>query len=270
MKFLDGLNNDLRLALLNQLRDLWTHNSTALEGNTLTLGETAFILSEGLTVSGKSLREHQEVAGHARAIELLYDLLKQDKPITENDLFTLHQAIQTSIVIDIYQPIGAWKREPNGTYALTSDNNQTFIDYATPSDVPALMTEWLVMLNNALDLTMDAEMALNIYSDLHLAFVRIHPFADGNGRMARLISNLPVLKSGLPPILIDRNRRREYLMALSAYDIKVGCAKKDFALLPDSDLKNGFTNFCRECWQASIDLVKAIQERQQMRNSIND
>ncbi len=133
-----------------------------------------------------------------------------------------------------------------------------FSDYATPSDVPVLMKEWLVMLNNAL--------ALAMYSDLHLAFVRIHPFADGNGRMARLVSNLPILKSGLPPVLIDRNRRREYLMALSAYDIEVGCAKKGFALLPDSDLKNGFTNFCSECWQASIDLVKAIQGRQRMRN----
>lgn len=262
MKFLEGLDKDLRFGLLNQLRDLWTHNSTALEGNTLTLGETAFILSEGLTVSGKSLREHQEVAGHARAIELLYDLLKQDKPITENDLFILHHAIQTSIVVDIYQPIGAWKCEPNGTYALTSDNKQTFIDYATPSDVPTLMTEWLVMLNDALALKMDSEIALAIYSDLHLAFVRIHPFADGNGRMARLVSNLPILKSGLPPILIDRNKRREYLMALSAYDIKVGCAKKDAALLPDSDLKNGFADFCKECWQASIDLVNEIHARQ--------
>jgi Fic family protein len=262
MKFLEGLDNDLRSALLKQLRDLWTHNSTALEGNTLTLGETAFILSEGLTVSGKSLREHQEVAGHARAIELLYDLLKQDKPITENDLFILHHAIQTSIVVDIYQPIGAWKCEPNGTYALTSDNKQTFIDYATPSDVPALMTEWLIMLNDTLALTMAPEMALAIYSDLHLAFVRIHPFSDGNGRMARLVSNLPILKSGLPPILIDRNRRREYLMALSAYDIEVGCAKKGLPLLPDSDLKNVFADFCKECWQASIDLVNEIHARQ--------
>jgi Fic family protein len=267
MKFLDDLDNDLRFALLAQLRDLWTHNSTALEGNTLTLGETAFILSEGLTVSGKSLREHQEVAGHARAIELLYDLLKQDKPITEQNLFTLHQAVQTSIVVDIYQPIGAWKCEPNGTYALTSDNKQTFIDYAAPSDVPALMTEWLVMLNDALALsTMDSEMALAIYSDLHLAFVRIHPFADGNGRMARLIANLPVLKSGLPPILIERNRRREYLMAISAYDIEVGCAKKDSPLLPDSVLKNTFIHFCKECWQSSIDLVEGIHARQKIRN----
>jgi Fic family protein len=109
---------------------------------------------------------------------------------------------------------------------------------------------------------MDSKMSLAAYSDLHLAFVRIHPFADGNGRMARLVANLPVLKSGLPPILIDRNRRREYLMALSAYDIEVGCAKKGSPLLPDSDLKNNFINFCKECWQASIALVEEIHAKQ--------
>lgn len=107
------------------------------------------------------------------------------------------------------------KFEPNGTYALTSDNKQTFIDYATPS-VPTLMTECLAILNNALVLTMDLEIALAMYSDLYLAFVRIHPFADGNGHMAHLVANLPILKSELPPVLIDCNRRCEYLMTLSA------------------------------------------------------
>lgn len=266
MKFLDGLDNDLRIALLAQLRDLWTHNSTALEGNTLTLGETAFILSEGLTVSGKSLREHQEVAGHACAIELLYGLLKQDSPITESDLFSLHRAVQTSVVIDIFQPIGAWKCEPNGTYAFTLENKQTFIDYATPTNVPVLMVEWLAMLNSALEKSLDETEALKIYSDLHLAFVRIHPFADGNGRMARLISNLPILKSGFPPILVDRSKRRDYLLNLSTYDIEVGQAKVNRPLLPKSTLKNNFQEFCRECWQASLDLVKEIHDRQHLRN----
>ena len=93
MKFLDGLDSDLKAALLAQLRDLWTHTSTALEGNTLTLGETAFVLAEGLTVSGKPLKDHQEVVGHARAIELLYGLLGRLEPITEDDLFLLHRAI---------------------------------------------------------------------------------------------------------------------------------------------------------------------------------
>jgi Fic family protein len=69
--FLQNLDNDIRDALLKQLRNLWTHTSTAIEGNTLTLGETAFVLEEGLTISGKPLKDQQEVVGHARAIDLI-------------------------------------------------------------------------------------------------------------------------------------------------------------------------------------------------------
>ena len=265
MKFLDGLDHDLKVALLAQLRDLWTYTSTALEGNTLTLGETAFVLAEGLTISGKPLKDHSEVVGHAHAIELLYRLLQRNDPVTQDDLFLLHRAVQTAIVVDIYQPIGAWKRESNGTNALTLEGKQTFIDYASPVDVPVLMTEWLAMLNDALNASLNKEAALTAYTNLHQAFVRIHPFADGNGRMARLVANLPVLKSGFPPVLIDRVHRRDYLQCLSAYDLQVGPAQAGRALLPESALRGTFQNFCQGCWQASLDLVTEMKERQQVR-----
>lgn len=84
--FLKDLDKDIRDALLIQLRNLWTHSSTAIEGNTLTLGETAFVLEEGLTVSGKPLKDHQEVVGHARAIDLVYGLIRREAALTEKDL----------------------------------------------------------------------------------------------------------------------------------------------------------------------------------------
>jgi len=82
LNFLHGLDNDLKQSLIKHLRDLWTHTSTAIEGNTLSLGETAFVIEEGLTVSGKPLKDHEEVVGHAIAnsqkkIYLLY--IKQFK-----------------------------------------------------------------------------------------------------------------------------------------------------------------------------------------------
>ena len=91
--FLQDLDNDIREALLAQLRNLWTHTSTAIEGNTLTLGETAFVLEEGLTISGKPLKDHEEVVGHARAIDLIYDLIRRESDLTEKDLFDLHNAV---------------------------------------------------------------------------------------------------------------------------------------------------------------------------------
>lgn len=70
-RFLRGLSAPRKQALLHQLRDLWTHTSTAVEGNTLTLGDTHFVLEEGLCIAGKPVKDHQQIIGHARAIEIL-------------------------------------------------------------------------------------------------------------------------------------------------------------------------------------------------------
>jgi hypothetical protein len=102
-RFYDGLDADLKSALLVQIRNLWTHTSTAIEGNTLTLGETDFVLSEGLTIAGKPLRDHQEVVGHARAIELIYAMLDR-AAIAERILFDLHRAVLTEKLDGHLQP----------------------------------------------------------------------------------------------------------------------------------------------------------------------
>lgn len=95
---------------------------------------------------------------------------------------------------------------------------QAWREYARPAHVPILMADGLTLLNQSclVDLAMDA--ALAAYTRLHLGFTRIHPFFDGNGRMARLVANLPIVRSGLPPIVVARERRREYIDRLSAYD----------------------------------------------------
>jgi Fic family protein len=115
MQFFNNLDTDLKTALKAQLRDLWTHTSTAIEGNTLTLGETKFVIEEGLTISGKPLKYHQEVVGHARAIDLIYAIVDKDE-IKDTDLFELHKAVMTQVVVDEYKPVGGWKKEPNGAY----------------------------------------------------------------------------------------------------------------------------------------------------------
>lgn len=81
--FYDHLDPDIKTILLAQIRAVWTHNSTSLEGNSLTLGETDFILEEGLTIKGKPLKDHNEVYGHAKAIELIYALNHFLMPMVE-------------------------------------------------------------------------------------------------------------------------------------------------------------------------------------------
>jgi len=263
--YFDGLDRDIRAALIAQLRNLWTHTSTALEGNTLTLGETAFVIDEGLTVSGKSLKDHHEVIGHARAIDIVYNLIRRDSPITEQDVFDLHTAAQTELVTDILQPIGRWKQEPNGTYAVDAHGAQVFIDYAAPRDVPELMRAWLRLLNDYLCAAADVDSALTAYVELHISFVRIHPFFDGNGRMARLLANLPVLRSGSPPIVIPKEKRREYFGLLAAYELATGMAVTHTPLLPQPELLTSFRMLCAQSWKASTELVEQAWREQSKR-----
>jgi Fic family protein len=265
LEFLKILDQDLRDALLVQLRNLWTHSSTALEGNTLTLGETAFVLEEGLTISGKPLKDHIEVTGHARAIDLVYRLSEKDFALTEHDLFCLHRAVQTEQIVDVYKPVGAWKVEANSTVIVDGDK-QIIFEYARPGDVPTLMEAWqdlFITINKEKALT--KENALTFYCDLHAAFVRIHPFWDGNGRMARLLANIPVLKAGFPPIIIPKERRREYIQALSKYHLAVGTITAGNELLPAVDVLGEFKLFCQESWFESLQLVDEAHNKQRIR-----
>ncbi len=267
MDFLKKLDKDLQQALKVQLRNLWTHTSTAIEGNTLTLGETAFVLEEGLTVSGKPLKDHEEVVGHARAIDLVYDLLEKGCAFRAQQLFELHKAIQTQVILDVYKPIGGWKTEPNSTVGVVGGKQEVF-EYASPAAVPFLMESWFRLFQKADQdiIPGNQYLALQSYVNLHVSFIRIHPFFDGNGRLARLIANIPVLKAGLPPVIIPREQRKAYIDALSQYHYSVGQIKKGDELLPDPKALEAFTAFCEQAWEESLCLVDAIHKRQQARN----
>lgn len=266
LDFLKDLDSDLKKNLLVQLRNLWTHTSTAIEGNTLTLGETTFVLEEGLTVSGKPLKDHQEVVGHARAIDLVYACLEQGRTFGEADMFALHKAVQTEVVVDVYKPVGGWKKEPNSTVGVV-DGRQVIFDYAPPADVPLLMADWFRLFDELCrDITPgDRQEALSAYVCLHITFVRIHPFFDGNGRLARLVANIPILKAGLPPIIIPREERKAYIDELSAYHNAVGQIRAGDMLLPETGNLAEFTVFCQQAWQTSIELADEVRRKQQAR-----
>jgi Fic family protein len=264
LKPLVGLDSDIRAALLCQVRDLWTHGSTAIEGNTLTLGETKFVIEEGLTVSGKPLKDHQEVVGHARAIGLIYGWLDSD--VTVERLFDLHRAVQTAVVADIFEPYGAWKLEPNGTYAVTREGVQTFIEYARPDDIPVLMNTWLGELNRICRQALSETDAIDAYAHLHLGFVHIHPFCDGNGRMARLLANLSLLRSGHLPLVIDVSARKSYIDILADYEIASGHLDPRIGVWSGVDLEWPFRQFCRDAYSATRDLVARARVHQEERS----
>ena len=261
--YLSDLDSDLKQSLQSQLRVLWTHNSSAIEGNTLTLGETYHVLTEGLTINGKPLSHHNEVVGHAKAIDLILKYSQKNTKFTTQEIFDLHKAIQSQVIIDIYYPVGDWKREPNSTSIILDEKNIINDTYALPEDVPDLMKIWIEQLNSFL--MNPSSKPIKAYVWLHASFVRIHPFVDGNGRLARLLSNLPLIAFGLPPIVIDNIRRSQYIQTLAKWQISIGRPKIGKPLIIENEKYFDFENFCEDCWKTTYELVEKAHNLQKER-----
>lgn len=259
--FYENLPDDIRDSLIKQFTALWTFDSTGIEGNTLTLGETVKVLELGLTISGKPLKDHEETYGHAKAVELMYDLIQTEK-ISADDLFNLHRCVMQKSAIDSLRPVGNWKRDYNGTTGVR-DGKPVYMEYARPDDTPKLMARWIKEFNRKLCSASSPVKAVNVYAWAHLSFVRIHPFFDGNGRIARLIANLPLLKCGYPPLLIALTRRAEYIDLLWSYENAVGVIKPGDTLLPPHADLSAFKTLLREEWRESLRLVE--EARRQVR-----
>lgn len=280
--FLEGLDADLRSGLAQSLVAEWTHSSTALEGNTITAGDTLFVLSEGLTISGKSLREHQELHGHAQALGLMTALAQARQTIRVEHLHQLHRAIMTGAVIDSLAPVGRWKVEPNGTNAITTGGTSQWHDYAQPKHVPFLIEAWIKLLaqicrSRSLRTASGAgtststgtgqlqDRLLDAYTDLHLGLTAIHPYADGNGRLARLLANLPILRAGQAPLLIALAKRRDYLTLLGDYTLARGRLQPAEDLVKPCPERDRLRTFFADQWRSTQALVADFQNRQASR-----
>ena len=276
--FLKGLDKDLKTGLAQSLVAEWTHSSTALEGNTISAGDTLFILTEGLTISGKSLREHQEIHGHAAALALMSHWVNTDLPLRIESLHQLHRSVQTESVIDIYQPIGNWKVEPNGTMVMPSSGKTVWHEYTLPKNVPTLIKTWLKLLSKhnqqSRKLSKSTTGQLNnkqlntltgYYTDIHLGFVAIHPYADGNGRLARLVANIPLLRAGMPPLLISKDERRTYINLLGDYTLSIGQINTDDNIIKKGKEYNALKSFFQTQWQTTLNHVENFHQRQHNR-----
>jgi Fic family protein len=169
----------------------WTYHSNAIEGNTLTLKETKVAL-EGITIGGKTLREHFEVINHKEAILMVEDLVSQQSPLTERVIKDLHYLVLKNI--DNTTPSPQPSPRGRGSSEAEGEGLTTFIDwYATQADS-----------------LHPVERAARVHGE----FVKIHPFVDGNGRTARLLMNLELMKSGFPAAVLPVESRLAYYEAL--------------------------------------------------------
>ncbi len=189
--------------LLKELQDYYrvdlTYTSNALEGNTLTISETKIVLEDGLTVAGKPLKDYYEATGHAKAYDHMFSLIKSHS-ISEADIKELHKLFYYSIA-----PDGA------GVYR----SQQVFVTGSQyPVSTPDAMQQDMDGLMRWVSDKRESYHPVEFAAQLHKRFVFIHPFIDGNGRVARLLMNLSLMQDGyllaiVPPVL-----RNEYIASL--------------------------------------------------------
>lgn len=190
---------------LNSLRAYYklnlTYSSNALEGNTLNLSETKIAIEDGLTVSGKPLKDYYEAVGHAEAFDLMYSLVKgQGNVVIEENICRLHELFYLKI-----DPLKAGKYKTVRNYISGSEHIPV-----APEVVPEEMQKLEEWANKNCDKLHPIEFAALVHKKL----VDIHPFEDGNGRTARLLMNLSLLNQGYLIVTIPPVLRMEYISAL--------------------------------------------------------
>ena len=191
---------DIVSQIRQDMRIRFTYHSNAIEGNTLTMSETKAVLEDGITIGGKSLREHLEAVGHSQAIDYLEVLAQGDAALTERTLKDFHSLILRNI---------------DGANAVTYRRVNVLISGAghippQAESVPEKMEAFFRWYGAARGALHPAEFAARVHAD----FVNIHPFKDGNGRTARLIMNFELMRAGFPTVIIPVESRPAYYQNL--------------------------------------------------------
>lgn len=179
----------------------FTYNSNAIEGNTLTLKETALAL-EGMTIDQKPLKDHLEAVGHRDAFLYVQDVAKQEPPLSEAVIKNIHALVLMNRPDDK----GVYRRIPVRIMGAYTEPVQPYM-------IEPRMTE-LLSVNEERKNTMTDIERIALF---HLEFEGIHPFIDGNGRTGRLILNLDLIRNGYPPINVKFTDRKRYYDAFDAF-----------------------------------------------------
>jgi len=217
------LNAEAEARIMQKFRLDWNYHSNNLEGNSLTYGETKALILFGITAQGKPLKDHFEITGHNEAINWILDVVKDKMSLTETFVRQLNQLLlKEPYYVDaktadgkltkrLVTP-GKYKTEPNHVLTVTGE---TFY-FATPEEIPAKMQElieWFRKEKEKPDVNPIILAAL-----FHYRFIRIHPFDDGNGRVARILMNFILMQFGYPPVIIKTEDKENYYAVLRLAD----------------------------------------------------
>jgi len=186
-------------SLMEDFHLRYIHETTALEGNTLTLHETEAVLEYGITVHGKSLRDHLEVIDARNALDFFAEAIKNKEPASEKIIMQFHRMLMKGT---LQEEAGFYRRIPVYIKGAT---------HVPPNwrKVPELMAEFESWLKKATDVH-----PIGLAAQAHIRVARIHPFVDGNGRTCRLLVNYILMQHGYPPALYTAGNRDAYMQAL--------------------------------------------------------
>ncbi len=217
------LDREAEARIMQKFRLDWNYHSNNLEGNSLTYGETKALILFGITAQGKPLKDHFEITGHNEAINWILEIVKGETVLTEAFIRQLHTLLlkessyKEALTADGKPTrrkieVGKYKTQPNHVITVTGE---TFY-FATPEETPAKMhdlIEWFRKEKDRADVNPIILAAL-----FHYRFIRIHPFDDGNGRVARILMNFILMQFGYPPVIIKTEDKENYYAVLRLAD----------------------------------------------------
>lgn len=197
----------------------YTHNSTAIEGNTLSLIETKVLLEDGISIGGKNLREIYEAVNHRKAYRYVKDCIGKGMPLDERIIKDIHAMLMENILVGgVYRDV------------------QVYISGARHMPPPpSLMYQQVKNFYADLQWKGKELNQIEMAAWTHAEFVKIHPFPDGNGRTSRLIMNYQLMSEGFPAISVAKEDRLEYFKALDVYAV-------EGSLQPFTDLVAGLVD----------------------------
>lgn len=213
----------------------YNYNSNHIEGNTLTYGQTEILLMLGKIIGEAYVRDVEEMTASNVGLKMMTEEARvKSMPLTQSFIRSLHKTllredytvyrdlpggVQTSYVIHA----GQYKTRPNSVITRYGDR----FEYASPDETPAMMTDLVNWYNE--EEQRGKLSPVELAALFHYRYIRIHPFEDGNGRIARLLANFILYRHGYPMIVVRSRKKVEYLEALHATDQKIGFAPSDGA-----------------------------------------
>ena len=247
----------------------YNYNSNHMEGNTLTYGQTELLLLFGKVSGEADLKEFVDMKASEVSVKMMTEeALSHDSPLTQNFIRTLHHTllredyteyrtlpngVQTSFVVHA----GQYKTRTNSVITRYGDR----FEYASPEETPALMSDLVDWYNKE---EARGELSpVELAALFHYRYIRIHPFEDGNGRMARLMVNYILARHGWPMIVVRSRKKQEYLEALHQSDLVVGTAPSEGSHASLTEIRHFlhyFQTLVQTEIQSDIDFVQAEGE----------